>query len=99
MNFGPGRVSATGTPIANLAQTLSRAVERVVVDHTGLTGNFDIELRWAPGGPAIASPSNDSSDAPSIFTAVQEQLGLKFESTTGPADVLVIDHVEHPTED
>jgi uncharacterized protein (TIGR03435 family) len=57
-----------------------------VVDRTGLTGVFDFDLTWA----ADAAP--DSVD-PSIFTALQEQLGLKLESTRGPIDVLVIDHV------
>jgi uncharacterized protein (TIGR03435 family) len=68
-------------------------------------GNFDLALTWTPdpvpqrdsaGGPAF--PPIDPN-GPSIFTAVQEQLGLKLESTKGPVDILVIDRVEHPTED
>jgi uncharacterized protein (TIGR03435 family) len=67
---------------------------RPVVDKTGLTGNYDFELQWSAGDP----PPADSA-APSIFTAVQEQLGLKLESTKGPVDVLVIDRAERPTDD
>ena len=59
-------------------------------DRTGLTGLFDVNLEWA---------EEAGSDKPSIFSAVQEQLGLKLESTTAPVDVVVIDHVERPTED
>ncbi len=80
------------------------AVDRLVVDRTGLMGHFAITLQWT--NPMSTGPQADarsgavpSSDGPSIFTALQEQLGLKLESTTGPVDVLVIDHVEHPTED
>ena len=67
------------------------AAGRVVIDRTGLTRIFDFELRWA----------QDPTDTtrPSIFTALQEQLGLKLESTRGPVDVLVIDHVERPAPD
>ena len=76
----------------------------MVVDRTGLIGNFDITLAWTPdqmpqgppGGPDL--PSIDPN-GPSLFTALQEQLGLKLESTKGSVDVLVIDHVEQPTPD
>jgi uncharacterized protein (TIGR03435 family) len=72
----------------NMLSVLSNAVERVVVDRTGLQGSYDIDWAAEPG-----------SDKPSIFTAVQEQLGLKLESTKAPVDVFVIDHVERPTPD
>jgi len=62
------------------------------VDRTGLKGGFAIDLEWSPEQKA-------ASDKPSIFTAVQEQLGLKLESTKAPVDVIVIDHVEKPTPD
>ena len=80
-----------------------------VVDRTGLTGSFDIDLKWTPdqipqeqpGPPPPGGPPLVAIDpnGPSIFTAVQEQLGLKLESTKGPVDVVVIDRVEQPTED
>jgi uncharacterized protein (TIGR03435 family) len=75
-----------------LVQSLSGVVGRVVIDRTGLTGLFDFELKWAQ------DPTADTA-VPSIFTALQEQLGLKLESTRGPVDVLVIDHVERPLPD
>lgn len=100
----PGNVSIGGATIAQLSRYLSNQLDRMVVDHTGLTGGFDIDLVWTPdatvprSGAAQEPPIADSG-APSIFTAVQEQLGLKLESTRGPVDVFVIDHVERPTED
>jgi uncharacterized protein (TIGR03435 family) len=102
---GPGRLILSAVPMPVLATTLSRSVGRTVVDRTGLTGNFDGNLEWTPdqmpptpppGAPPL--PPIDPN-GPSIFTALQEQLGLKLESTKGPVDVLVIDHVEKPSED
>jgi uncharacterized protein (TIGR03435 family) len=87
---GPvGRIKAEALTSDLLMQLLGNAVGRVVVDHMGLEGPFAVDLEW--------SPDQSTSDKPSIFTAVQEQLGLKLESTRGPVDVLVIDHVEPPT--
>ncbi len=75
-----------------LVATLSANVGRVVVDRTGLTGSYDFELQWS------RDPAADAS-APSIFTALQDQLGLKLEPARGPVDVLVVDHVERPEAD
>jgi len=86
-----GHYSAIAFNMNNMLIFLSNAVERVVVDRTGLTGAYDITLDWAPDAA--------TSDKPSIFTAVQEQLGLKLESERGDVDVVVIDRVERPTED
>jgi len=87
-----------------LAQFLGQSVDRTVVDRTGLSGVFDFTLEFAPDlgpgsqpGAAASAPSSDTSAPPSIFTAIQEQLGLKLESQKGPVDVLVIDHVEEPS--
>jgi uncharacterized protein (TIGR03435 family) len=89
---GPaGQVKANAITMDLLAQLLGNATDRVVVDRTGLDGRFDVDLEW--------SPDQAATDKPSIFTAVQEQLGLKLESSRGPVDVVVIDHVERPTED
>jgi uncharacterized protein (TIGR03435 family) len=74
-----------------LMQLLANASGRVVVNHPGLAGPFAVDLEW--------SQDQSVSDKPSLFTAVQEQLGLKLESTRGPVDVLVIDKVERPTPD
>jgi uncharacterized protein (TIGR03435 family) len=67
------------------------------VNKTGLTGSFNLDLKWAPdeGGAAAGDSSGDA--AVSIFTAVQEQLGLKLQATKGPTDTIAIDHVEMPT--
>jgi uncharacterized protein (TIGR03435 family) len=76
-------------PISEFARFLAGEVRRIVVDHTGLTGMWDFDLQWSsPDTP------NPDPDRPSIFTALEEQLGLKLESTTGPVEVLVIDRVE-----
>jgi uncharacterized protein (TIGR03435 family) len=93
-------------PLSQLATILSPFVQRVVVDRTGLTGNFDFDLTWTPdqlpqGPPPAGAPPLPAIDpnGPSIFTAVQEQLGLKLDSSRGPVDVFVIDNVEPPTPD
>jgi uncharacterized protein (TIGR03435 family) len=89
-NYGPGKISATATPIESLVVNLSGNVGRVVIDKTGLTGTYDFELTWAP--------DNQPDAGPSIFTALQEQLGLKLQSAKAPVDVVVIDHLEQPSE-
>ena len=91
-SLGRGRIRFAGYPLSLFASGLSPNLGRAVVDRTGLTGNWAFELTYAP------EPSPDS-DAPGLFTAIQEQLGLKLESTKGPVDVLVIDRVERPTPD
>jgi uncharacterized protein (TIGR03435 family) len=110
MMMGGGQIAAVGAPISNLADALSMQQEiggRIVLDKTGLTGNYDFALQWTPtfsgsGGPgenpAIGqtAPLPDSS-RPSLFTALEEQLGLKLESTKGSVDVIVIDHIEEPS--
>ena len=92
--------------MAQLVNTLAQLVRRTVVDRTGLTGPWAFDLKFAmdanqmPFAPAPGAqlPPIDP-DAPSIYTAVEEQLGLKLESTTAPLEVLVIDRVERPTDD
>ena len=84
--------------IEQLAVALQSMVGRPVVDRTGLVGTFNIDLRW-DGAEAGAKPETISVDATSIFTAVQEQLGLKLEPSRSPFDVVVIDSVERPTPD
>ena len=106
MRVSPGMIVGGGFPLSQLVTSLSQFVRRTVVDRTGLKGNFDIELKWTPdqmpsgtpppGGPPL--PAIDPN-GPSIFTALQEQLGLKLESTKDAIDVLVIDHIELPSPD
>lgn len=101
MRFGPGnRLVAGGTSMAALARSLSNQAGRIIVDKTGLIGGFDLELEFtsdpsaAGGQPAAVSDTN----LPSLFTAVEEQLGLKLVPARRPVEVLVIDSVERPTE-
>lgn len=88
-------LTATAIPLTSLTAMLSRQLHRTVLDKTGLTGKYDLDLKWAPDDGQ--DPSPDSS-APSIFTALQEQLGLKLQSSRGPVETLVVDHVEMPSE-
>ena len=76
---------------------LQGMVDRPVVDRTGLTGTYDFDVRFAAAGLGAASP--DAPNLPSIFTALQEQLGLRLEPSRGPVDMLVIDSVQRPTPD
>jgi uncharacterized protein (TIGR03435 family) len=100
-----GHWTGRGVSMQALASNLARVVSRVVLNQTGLTGTFDLDFQWTDltallqpgGGPPEIPPPTDLPT--SIFTALQEQLGLKLESTKGPVDVLVIDHVEQPTPD
>jgi uncharacterized protein (TIGR03435 family) len=87
--------NGNGATVPGLTFYFASILERTVVDKTGLTGRFDIYLEYTPESSATP-PADDA--APSIFTAVQEQLGLKLESGKGPVDLLVIDHVERPSE-
>lgn len=89
--YWSGKVEAHSVSIASFAMNLESRVGRVVVDKTGLEGNYDFTLEWAPDGA-------DASDTrPSIFTALEEQLGLKLVPAKGPVDVIVVDHIERPT--
>jgi uncharacterized protein (TIGR03435 family) len=94
----PGFLAFRGCYLQGLVTSLTFVpdIGRTVVDKTGLTGIYTFELKWTPVNPS-ASASLDSS-APSIFTALQEQLGFKLESVKGPLDTVVIDHVEMPSE-
>jgi uncharacterized protein (TIGR03435 family) len=108
---GFGELTAGGRPLTELVSLLSATVGRSVVDRTGLTGSYDIDLRWTPdrvlqrgAGAAASDPIRVNGveidpNGPSIFTALQEQLGLKLESERGTVEALVIDHIERPTPD
>jgi len=100
---GPGKLVGTGVTLTMFANALSGYVGRNVVDRTGIAGSFDFELTFDPSSTArnppgaVPGPPVRDDTAPSIVTALQEQLGLKLESTRGPIDVLVIDQAERPT--
>ncbi len=93
MTMGPGMLKAQGVGIDALANHLASVLEHTVVDKTGITGDFDIDLKWRPDD---AGPPAEGDSGVSLFTAVQEQLGLKLESAKGPVEVLVVDHAEQP---
>lgn len=94
-------IRSNQVPLAMLINFLSGVPEvsgRVLLDQTGLTGKYTFELKWAPQHLSDAASSSDTiGPEPSLFTALQEQLGLRLESTKAPVDVLVIDHVERPS--
>jgi uncharacterized protein (TIGR03435 family) len=77
-------------PLEYLTINLSSVLTRTVVDKTGLTGKFDYTVFYAPDG----APPDD--DRPSLYTALEQQLGLRLESAKGPVEFLVIDHAEKP---
>jgi uncharacterized protein (TIGR03435 family) len=107
---GPGRFNARNATLAEVAQTLQGAVmDRPVVDQTGLTGRYDFTLTWTPdefqfsglrgpNAPPLPPPPPGTPEAPDLYTAIQQQLGLKLESTKTLVDVIVIDKVEKPSE-
>jgi uncharacterized protein (TIGR03435 family) len=89
------KLTANSQPTAALAKILTGQIHRTVIDKTELTGNYDLTLQWTPDG---APASTDADAPPSIYTAVQEQLGLKLQPAKAPVEVLVVDHVAMPSE-
>jgi len=96
LKLGAGRIIANGAKIGVLLNLFMNNLERSVVDKTGLTGYYAIDLTYAPD--ESMPRDGPSLDRPSLFTALQEQLGLKLESRKGPVEVLVIDNVARPSE-
>lgn len=111
MGFGRGQLNMNGGSMAQLANALSERSGRTVVDKTGLTGDYDLTLQWTPdendpnthsGGPDGRPPGDTAPppdpNGPTLFTALQEQLGLKLESTKGPVETFAIKSIEQPSE-
>jgi len=105
MWMSPREVHASGIPISQLVPLLARFLSRTVVDKTGLAGKYDVTLHWTPDDMQLAQlsadapkPASSDTGGPSMFTALQEQLGLKLESQKGPVEMLVIDRAEKPSE-
>ena len=92
-----GTIVAHGFPLVRLVESLSIMLRRLVVDRTGLTGNFDFEMTWTPEQRIPGDVTPFDPNAP-MLTALQEQLGLRLEATRAPVDFLVIDRAERPTE-
>jgi len=107
VRFAPGLLSAHGVTMTMVASELSWWVDRIVTDQTALLGKYDLDLEWTPdrlpqapaivSTPAAPAAGRIDSNAPLIFTAVREQLGLSLEPERGEVDVLVIDRAERPT--
>jgi uncharacterized protein (TIGR03435 family) len=91
----------TNTTMAEFAKGLQFVLDKPVVDHTGLVGRWDFRVQWTPDesqfGGMVPPPSGNPNAPPGLFTAIQEQIGLKLELVKEPADVLVVDHVERPS--
>jgi uncharacterized protein (TIGR03435 family) len=85
--WGRGRITSKAATMDHFAEILSRLMDFPAVNQTGIDGVFDLKIEWT-----------DADTGPSIFTALQEQLGLRLTSRKTPVDVVVIDHVEKPTE-
>jgi uncharacterized protein (TIGR03435 family) len=102
MRMGPGEMTAQGLSMTAVVRLLAMQLHRKVVDKTSLSGNYDFKLHWTPDDAGLSvkdvtdSTTSDTS-GPSIFTAIEEQLGLKLESQKGPVEIIVIDHVERPS--
>jgi uncharacterized protein (TIGR03435 family) len=88
-------LTSVAVPISSLTAVLSSQLQRIVVDKTGLTGKYDLELAWSRDDSS--SPTSDSGTV-SVFTALQEQLGLRLQPSKSPVETFVIDHVELPSE-
>ena len=106
-SLGPGKIEATSADISQFTFSLSLRPElarRVVLDKTGLQSHYSFTLQWTPenlgarDSQAADSTSSPDSLKPSLFTALQEQLGLRLESTKAPVDTIVIEHIEQPSE-
>ena len=93
MQIGSGTLRAPNVELPLLAELLSQLTGRPVTDETGLAGSFEVNLRWTP------ESQEATSDAPSLFTALPEQLGLRLDARRGPIRMLVIDSVDRPTAD
>lgn len=106
IRIGPGNMAVGGMSLAQFANSLGMFTGRVVLDRTGLAGPYDFTLKWTPdqmprpgGGDQPIGGFDIDPNGPSLFTAVQEQLGLKLDSQRGPVEMLVIDRAEKPTDE
>jgi uncharacterized protein (TIGR03435 family) len=106
MRMGRGELEASARPLSDFIFFLSQQLDRALINKTDLKGLYDVKLQWSPGlgGTGLAgglgpgTPPPLPTDQPELFTALQEQLGLKLESARGPVEVLIIDSVQKPAE-
>jgi uncharacterized protein (TIGR03435 family) len=111
MRMGRGQVSAQMVPVSGIAALLAQQLSRPVIDKTDIKGSYDFNLQWTPdetqrgmgfGGverPVSDAPLPSDPTGPSLFTAIQDQLGLRLEASKGPVEILVIDRIEKPSGD
>jgi uncharacterized protein (TIGR03435 family) len=92
--YGNGHLWYVHIPIGRLAVLMSRVLKQPVIDHTGLTGFYDVDLEWTPDDAPSTSTASDSAAHPDLFGAVAKQLGLKLESSKNPLEVIVVDRAE-----
>jgi uncharacterized protein (TIGR03435 family) len=109
MRIGPGELTGQALPIAELVRLLSQQLGRTILDKTGLKGEYDFALKWTPeghssplykgnkGGTLENHTLTPDSSEPTLFAALQQQLGLRLESQRGPVDIFIIDRVEKPS--
>ena len=102
-----GHLGSHKATMSQLVDALSRVTDRVVLNESNLAGMYNINLDYSPdegqlqaftAGTSLPPPPSIDPNGPSLFTALQEQLGLKLESGKGPVEILVIDHIERPSE-
>lgn len=91
---GRGRVTGNQMSMPLLASLLSRAEHELIIDNTGLTGEFKVRLKWTPDTGTLSDSGNESPESPSLYTALPEQLGLQLKSSKGPVDILVVDRAD-----
>ncbi len=94
-------LDAVGISIDQLREVLANMFNNLVLNETGLNGRYDVHIQWTPEQPPSAPdalPQGSDLPDPSIFTALEERLGLKLESRKEPVETLVIDHAERPGE-
>jgi len=104
--FGPGAMTGNAVTLSLFTRFLSQRMDRTILDKTGLTGRYDIQLSWQPGegenpldpGGNRVQPAGPDPSRSSIFVAIEEQLGLKMQSAKAPIDLLRIDSLEHLSE-
>ena len=94
-----GVITAGAVSMEELARNLSRLVGRAILDRTGLPGRYDFDLKFSPEADLTAAPGAGPGAVPSLFVALEEQLGLKLESQRAPVDIVVIESIQRPIED
>jgi uncharacterized protein (TIGR03435 family) len=101
--YGPSQITGNGITMAEFARLLEEVMQRPVIDRTGLTDLYNIKIKWmadesTPGPMGGPPTAKDTEPGPSIFTVLQEELGLRLEASRAPAEVLVIQSAERPSE-